>query len=64
MDTKTDRVRDLERQIEDLKSRWPAHSVPSAMFQQLDELELELEREVKKANRGKTDGKADGRSGL
>jgi len=64
MDTKTDRVRDLERQIEELKSRWPAHSVPPAMLQQLDELEVELEREVKKANRGKTDGEADGRGGL
>ena len=64
IDTKIDRVRDLERQIEELKSRWPAHSVPPAMFQQLDELEEELERELKKANRGKTDAKADGRGGL
>jgi len=43
MDTKTDRARKLERQIEELKSRWPAHSVPPAMFQQLEELEEELE---------------------
>ena len=64
MDTKTDRVRDLERQIEELKSRWPAHSVPPAMFQQLEELEEELERELKKANRGKTGTQADGRGGL
>ena len=64
MDTKTDRVRDLERQIEELKSRWPAHSVPPAMFQQLDELEEELGRELKKANGGKADAKADGRGGL
>jgi len=55
METKSDRVRDLERQIEQLKSRWPAHSVPPAMFQQLDELEEELERELKKANGAKTD---------
>ena len=41
-----DRVRDLERQIEELKSRWPAHSVPPAMVQQLDELEEELEMEL------------------
>ena len=64
MDPKTDRVRDLERQIEGLKSRWPAHSVPPAMFQQLDELEEELERELKKARRGKAGAKADGRGGL
>jgi len=64
MDTKTDRVRYLERQIQELKSRWPAHSVPPAMFQQLDELEEELERELKKGSRGKADAKADGRGGL
>jgi len=64
MGTKTDRMRYLERQIEELKSRWPAHSVPPALFQQLDELEEELEREMKKADRGKTDAKADGRGGL
>lgn len=51
MDIKTDRVRELERQIEELKSRWPAHSVPPAMVQRLEELEEELERELKKVNR-------------
>jgi hydrogenase maturation protease len=35
----------LERQIADLKARWPAHSVPPQMMQQLDELETELENE-------------------
>jgi len=44
-----DRVRDLERQIEELKSRWPAHSVPPAMLQQLDELEEALEMELNRA---------------
>jgi hypothetical protein len=60
METRSDRVKDLERQIEQLKGRWPAHSVPAAMLQQLDELEEELERELKKANRDKTDAKTDG----
>ena len=64
MNAKTDRVRDLERQIEELKSRWPAHSVPPAMFQQLEDLEEELERELEKANRGKTDAQADGHGGF
>ena len=64
MDTKTDRVRDLERQIEELKSRWPAHSVPPAMFQQLEDLEEELEMELKKANGGEADAQADGHGGL
>jgi hypothetical protein len=39
-----DRIKDVEKQIADLKSRWPAHSVPPAMIQQLDELEEELEQ--------------------
>ena len=38
-----ERIEELERQIAELKSRWPAHSVPPAMFQQLEELEEELE---------------------
>jgi ribosome-associated translation inhibitor RaiA len=44
-----ERVEELERQIAELKRRWPAHSVPPTMLQQLDELEEELEREVNKA---------------
>ncbi len=39
-----DRVQELEKRIADLKSRWPAHSVPPAMLEELDELEEELER--------------------
>lgn len=37
-------IQHVQQQIADLKSRWPAHSVPPAMIQQLDELEEELER--------------------
>lgn len=44
----SDRIKQLEKQIAELKSRWPAHSVPPAMLQQLDELEEELERELTK----------------
>lgn len=40
-----DRVEELEKQIADLKKRWPAHSVPAAMMEQLDDLEEELRRE-------------------
>ncbi len=39
-----DRVHEVEKRIADLKSRWPAHSVPPAMLEELDELEEELER--------------------
>ena len=38
-----ERVQELEKQISDLKNQWPAHSVPPAMLQRLDELEEELE---------------------
>ncbi len=44
----TDRVREIEEKIADLKARWPAHSVPAWMWQQLEELEDELE-EAKRA---------------
>jgi ribosome-associated translation inhibitor RaiA len=44
-----ERIEELEKQIAELKRRWPAHSVPSTMLQQLDELEEELERELNKA---------------
>jgi hypothetical protein len=42
-----DRVREIEEKIADLKARWPAHSVPPSMWQQLEELESQLE-EAKK----------------
>lgn len=42
------RIKELEEQIADLKRQWPAHSVPPAMLQKLDELESELELECKK----------------
>ena len=45
----SERIEELERQIAELKRRWPAHSVPPTMLQQLDELEEGLEREVNKA---------------
>jgi hypothetical protein len=37
-------VREIEDKIADLKARWPAHSVPPLMWQQLEELEDELEK--------------------
>jgi ubiquinone/menaquinone biosynthesis C-methylase UbiE len=42
-----DKVRQLEDAIADLKARWPAHSVPPRMWQQLEELEEQL-KEAKK----------------
>ena len=52
----TNRIAELEKQIADLKERWPAHSVPPSMFQHLEELEEEL----KKAR--KAEGKADAKT--
>jgi cell division protein ZapA (FtsZ GTPase activity inhibitor) len=43
-----DKVREIEEKIADLKARWPPHSVPPSMWQQLEELEAELE-EAKRA---------------
>jgi len=41
---KAERVKELEREIAELKRRWPPHSVPPRMFEQLEELEEALER--------------------
>jgi len=41
----SERIKELERQIAELKRQWPAHSVPPAMLQRLEDLEEELERE-------------------
>jgi hypothetical protein len=58
------RIKELKKQIAELKSRWPAHSVPPTMFQQLEDLEEELERELRKAAQGETDAQAHGRDRL
>ena len=41
------RIKELEKQIKELKARWPAHSVPNWMYERLEELEEELGRESK-----------------
>lgn len=38
-----DKVREIEAKIADLKARWPAHSVPPSMWQELESLEEQLE---------------------
>jgi len=40
----SDRIKEIEDKIADLKARWPAHSVPPSMWQELEELEGELEK--------------------
>ena len=42
MDPK-ERMEELKKQIEDLKARLPAHSIPPGMIAELDELDEELD---------------------
>jgi len=49
MSDRTKRIEELKKQINDLRSRWPAHSAPSAMLQELDDLDEELARLQKEA---------------
>jgi hypothetical protein len=37
-----ERIAEIEQKIADLKARWPAHSVPPLMWQELEELEDQL----------------------
>jgi hypothetical protein len=34
---------EIQRELEEIQARWPAHSPPPALMARLDELELELE---------------------
>ena len=45
----------LEKKIEELKKRMPAHSVPIEMMQELEDLEDELNAKKKKLNNNKKD---------
>ena len=48
----TDKIKEIEGKIADLKARWPAHTVPPSMWQQLEELETELENASEAEKRG------------
>ena len=48
-----ERIKELEEKLANLKARWPAHSVPVSMWQQLEELEDELEKAKKEPEKGK-----------
>lgn len=39
-----EKVREVEERVAELKARWPAHSVPPSMWQELETLEEELEQ--------------------
>ncbi len=51
----TDRVREIEQKIAELKARWPAHSVPPRLWEELEDLESEL-AEAKQAGAEENDG--------
>jgi len=40
----TESIRELEEKIAELRSRLPAHSIPPAMLQELEDLEEQLEK--------------------
>lgn len=46
------RVKELERKLADLKRRWPPHSVPPRMLEQLEELEQALKEAYKAEKEG------------
>ena len=41
-----DRIAELTRQLEELRKRMPAHSIPPAMMAELDDLEEQLADEI------------------
>lgn len=47
------RIQELEQKIAELKKRWPAHSVPPALMQELDDLEEELAEALEQARQEK-----------
>ena len=46
-----DRISALTREISELQARWPAHSIPAAMLEKLDELEEALAAEKERLAR-------------
>ena len=49
---KTEQIKELEEKIDDLKKRWPAHSVSPALFQELEDLEEALANAVAESQNG------------
>lgn len=43
MESLDERIAEVKSKIEDVKKRWPFHSVKPAQVQELEELESELE---------------------
>ena len=59
----TDEAKEIEQKIAELKARWPAHSAPPRMWEELEELESQL-KEAERAGAEETDGGETGRRRL
>ena len=55
------RIHRLEKRISELIKRWPAHSVPPALMQELDELEEMLSEARNRLQREQDHAQADNR---
>ncbi len=53
MDDKAEQIKALEAEIAALKKQWPAHSVPPALLQRLDDLEDALAKARASQNKDK-----------
>jgi uncharacterized small protein (DUF1192 family) len=51
-----EKVKELEDRIAELERRWPAHSAPPNMYEELERLEAELE-EARNAEDGDSDAR-------
>lgn len=48
----TDKLAELKQNLEDLKKRWPAHSVKPHMVEEMERLEEEIEKLTKLQDSG------------
>lgn len=53
------RIKEIEARIAELERRWPAHSVPPNLWEEMERLENELE-EAREAEAGDDDGRETG----
>jgi hypothetical protein len=47
-----ERIMEIEEKINDLKKRWPAHSVSPTLFQELEDLEEALAQAIADSQQG------------
>jgi len=52
-----EKVKEIEKQIKELKACWPAHSVPSRMYERLEELEEKLEKQKRSQKKNNAEDK-------